>query len=64
MRQIAVGGQVAAFGAQAMLGFGYTTRALAGSITVEAAILRYTLYMGPLNWILFGLGVSYLIATI
>jgi hypothetical protein len=64
MRQIAVGGQVAAFGAQAMLGLGYTARALAGSITVEFAILRYTLYMGPLNWILFGLGVSYLIATI
>jgi hypothetical protein len=64
MRQIVVGGQVAAFGAQAMLGFGYTARALAGSITVEAAILRYTLYMGPLNWIIFVLGASYLIAMI
>ncbi|MFL1528988.1 toxin VasX [Pseudomonas sp. O230] len=47
MRQIVVGGQVAAFGTQALLGFGYTARALAGSITTEAAILRYTLYMGP-----------------
>ncbi|WP_256735466.1 toxin VasX [Pseudomonas sp. dw_612] len=64
MRQIVVGGQVAAFGAQAMLGFGYTARALAGSITVEVAILRYTLYMGPLNWIIFGLGLLYAIAWI
>ncbi|MHC8356102.1 toxin VasX [Pseudomonas sp. LB3P81] len=62
MRQIVVGGQVAAFGAQALLGFSYTARALAGSITVEAAILRYTLYMGPLNWIILGLGVVYLAA--
>ncbi|WP_242486621.1 toxin VasX [Pseudomonas sp. TH49] len=64
MRQIAVGGQVAAFGAQAILGLGYTARALAGSITAEVAILRYTLYMGPLNWIILGLGVLYLTAWI
>ncbi|MFJ2467864.1 hypothetical protein ACIOU6_27920, partial [Pseudomonas sp. NPDC087615] len=62
MRQIAVGGQVAAFGAQAMLGFGYTARALTGSITAEVAILRYTLYMGPLNWIIAALGAVYLTA--
>ncbi|VEF07539.1 Uncharacterised protein [Pseudomonas fluorescens] len=62
IRQIAVGGQVAAFGAQAMLGFGYTARALAGSITAEVAILRYTLYMGPLNWIIAALGLLYLTA--
>ncbi|WP_162530192.1 MULTISPECIES: toxin VasX [unclassified Pseudomonas] len=63
MRQIVVGGQVAAFGAQALLGFGYTARALAGSITAEAAILRYTLYMGPLNWLILMLGVLHLITT-
>ncbi|MBX9408939.1 hypothetical protein K5E40_25040 [Pseudomonas baetica] len=62
MRQIAVGGQVAAFGAQAMLGLGYTAHALAGSITAEVAILRYTLYMGPLNWIILGFGALYLTA--
>lgn len=62
MRQIVVGGQIAAFGAQALLGFSYTARALAGSITVEAAILRYTLYMGPLNLIILGLGVVHLVA--
>ncbi|PPA04260.1 hypothetical protein C4E44_09995, partial [Pseudomonas sp. MWU12-2312b] len=49
MRQTVVGGQIATFGTQALLGFGYTARALAGSITVDVAILRYTLYMGPLN---------------
>ncbi|MFJ2467566.1 hypothetical protein, partial [Pseudomonas sp. NPDC087615] len=64
MRQIAVGGQVAAFSAQALLGSSYTMRALAGSITAEVAILRYTLYMGPLNWIILGLGVLYLTAWI
>ena len=63
MRQIVVGGQVAAFGAQALLGFGYTARALAGSITAEAAILRYTLYMGPLNWLILVLGILHLITT-
>jgi hypothetical protein len=64
MRQIVVGGQVAAFGAQALLGFGYTARALAGSVTVDAAILRYTLYMGPVNWIILVLGVLHLITTL
>ncbi|MDZ3827232.1 toxin VasX [Pseudomonas monsensis] len=64
MRQIAVGGQVTAFSAQAILGASYTMRALAGSITAEVAILRYTLYMGPLNWIIAGLGLLYLTAWI
>jgi hypothetical protein len=64
MRQTAVGGQVAAFGAQALLGFGYTARALAGSITVEAAISRYTRYLGPLNWIILTLGAVYLTASL
>ncbi|WP_256577338.1 hypothetical protein [Pseudomonas sp. B7(2017)] len=64
MRQIVVGGQAAAFGAQAILGFSYTARALAGSITVDVAILRYTLYMGPVNWVIAALGVLYLTAWI
>jgi hypothetical protein len=64
MRQTAVGGQVAAFGAQALLGFGYTARALAGSITVEAAISRYTRYLGPMNWIILTLGAVYLTASL
>ncbi|UIN57015.1 MULTISPECIES: toxin VasX [Pseudomonas] len=64
IRQTVVGGQVAVFGAQALLGFGYTARALAGAITVDVAILRYTLYMGPLNWIIAGLGLLYLTAWI
>jgi len=64
LRQIVVGGQVAAFGAQALLGFGYTARALAGSITAEAAILRYTLYMGPVNLLILMLGLLHLITTV
>ena len=64
MRQTVVGGQITAFGAQALLGFGYTARALAGSITVETAILRYTLYLGPLNWLIAVLGVLHLITWV
>ena len=61
MRQTVVAGQVAAYGAQALLGFGQTARALAGLIEVETAIMRYSLYMGPLNWVIAVLGVLYLI---
>jgi hypothetical protein len=64
MRQTVVGGQIATFGTQALLGFGYTARALAGSITVEVAILRYTLYMGPLNWLILMLGVLHLVTSV
>ncbi|WP_283183437.1 toxin VasX [Pseudomonas svalbardensis] len=62
MRQNVVAGQVGAFGAQALLGMAQTGRALAGLVEVEVAILRYTLYMGPLNWIIAVLGVLYLTA--
>ncbi|MHC8302378.1 toxin VasX [Pseudomonas sp. ZS1P83] len=62
MRQTVVAGQVGAFGAQALLGMAQTGRALAGLVEVETAILRYTLYMGPLNWIIAALGVLYLVA--
>ncbi|POA65032.1 hypothetical protein C1890_33855, partial [Pseudomonas sp. DP16D-R1] len=64
MRQTVVGGQIATFGTQALLGVGYTARALAGSITVDVAILRYTLYMGPLNWLILILGVLHLITSL
>jgi hypothetical protein len=61
MRQIVVTGQVSAYGAQAILGFSQTARALAGLVEVEAAIMRYSLCMGPLNWVIAILGVLYLI---
>ena len=61
MRQTVVAGQVTAYGAQAILGFSQTARALAGLVEVNIAILRYTLFMGPLNWIIAVLGVLYLI---
>ncbi|MNR26570.1 hypothetical protein D3C85_1437930 [compost metagenome] len=37
---------------------------MAGSITADAAILRYTLYMGPLNWLILVLGVLHLITAL
>ncbi|WP_084379046.1 toxin VasX [Pseudomonas mucidolens] len=61
MRQAVVGGQIAAYGSQALLGATYTMRTLAGLVEVETAIMRYSLCMGPLNWIMFALGVLYLI---
>ncbi|KAA0945985.1 hypothetical protein FQ186_16360 [Pseudomonas sp. ANT_H14] len=61
MRKAVVGGQIAAYGSQALLGATYTMRTLAGLVEVEAAIMRYSLCMGPLNWIMFALGVLYLI---
>lgn len=62
MRQTVVGGQVVAYGAQALIGVFQTSKALAGLIEVEVAIMRYTLYMGPLNWLIAALGVLYLIS--
>jgi hypothetical protein len=61
MRQTVVAGQITAYGAQALLGVAQTGRALAGLIEVEAAIMRYALCMGPLNWVIAILGVLYLI---
>lgn len=61
MRQAVVGGQIAAYGSQALLGATYTMRTLAGLVEVQTAIMRYSLCMGPLNWIMFALGVLYLI---
>ncbi|WP_339437860.1 toxin VasX [Pseudomonas sp. EA_15y_Pfl1_P104] len=61
MRQTVIAGQVAAYGAQALLGVGQTARALAGLVEVEAAIMRYSMCMGPLNWIMFVLGVLYFV---
>ncbi len=62
MRQTVVAGQVAAFGAQAILGFAHTAKSLMGLAQVETSILRYSLYMGPLNWVIAILGVLYLIS--
>jgi hypothetical protein len=61
MRQAVVGGQIAAYGSQALLGATYTMRAIAGLVEVETAIMRYSLCMGPLNWVIAALGVLYLI---
>ncbi|WOE76952.1 toxin VasX [Pseudomonas protegens] len=62
MRQAVVGGQIAAFGTQALLGASYTLRALAGVLEVEVAILRYSTLMGPLNLLIAALGVLYLVS--
>ncbi|KPC36781.1 Uncharacterized protein ABJ99_1529 [Pseudomonas syringae pv. cilantro] len=62
IRQNVVGGQIAAYGAQAVLGIAYTSRALLGIISADAAIAGFMLWMGPVTWIIAILGVLYLIA--
>ena len=62
MRQAVVGAQVAVFGTQALLGVAYTARAIAGVMTVDAAIAGFSLWMGPITILIAGLGVLYLIA--
>ena len=62
MRTNVVGGQIFAFGAQAVLGFYYTAKVLAGAMTAKAAIAAYALWMGPLNLFIAVLGVLYLVA--
>ncbi|WP_167654231.1 toxin VasX [Pseudomonas saxonica] len=62
MRTNVVGGQVFAFGAQAVLGLYYTAKVLAGAMTAKAAIAAYAIWMGPLNLLVAVLGVLYLIA--
>ena len=61
-RRFVVGGQIGAFGTQAFLGFRFTLKAIAGTMTTDAAIARYLLWMGPLNYLIAVLGVLYLIA--
>nr|WP_319526769.1 toxin VasX [Pseudomonas laurentiana] len=62
MRHAVVGAQVAVFGTQALLGVAYTARAIAGVMTVDAAIAGFSLWMGPVTILIAGLGVLYLIA--
>lgn len=62
IRKSLVGGQVAAYGAQAIVGIAYTSRALLGIISVDAATAGFMVWMGPLIWIIALLGVLYLIA--
>ncbi|MEE4688673.1 toxin VasX [Pseudomonas alliivorans] len=62
IRQTVVGGQIAAYSAQALLGIAYTSRALLGVISVDAAMAGFTLWMGPITWIIAILGVIYLVA--
>lgn len=62
MRHGIVGGQIAAFGAQALLGLSLTVGVMAGVITVKSALVTYAVLMGPLNFLIAILGVLYLIA--
>ena len=62
LRYHIVGGQIATYGAQALLGIYYTARAVAGAMATQAAITAYALWMGPLNLLIAVLGVLYLIA--
>ena len=62
LRHLVVGGQIAAFGVQAFMGFRFTFKAIAGTMTTDVAIARYLLWMGPLNYLIAVLGVLYLVA--
>ncbi|WP_032608744.1 toxin VasX [Pseudomonas syringae] len=62
IRKSLVGGQVAAYGAQAIVGIAYTSRALLGIISVDAATAGFMVWMSPIIWIIALLGVLYLIA--
>lgn len=62
VKRIAVTGQVAAYGAQGLLGLGLTGMRLANLITTPVAIRRFRLGMGPINLLLLGLGGLYLFA--
>ena len=62
MRRNVVGGQLAAFGAQALLGGYFTARVIAGTMATKAAIAAYAVWMGPINLFIAVLGVLYLIA--
>ncbi|WP_236054344.1 toxin VasX [Pseudomonas arcuscaelestis] len=61
MRRNVVMGQITAYGAQALLGVVQTGKTLAGIVEAEVAIMRYSMYMGPLNWVIAMLGVLYLV---
>lgn len=57
-----VSAQVMAFGAQAINGAVFTIRTLAGKLSIETAVLRFAVWMGPLNYLIAVLGVLYLVA--
>ena len=62
MRRNVVGGHIAAYGTVAVLGLYYTARVVFGAMAVKAAIAAYSVWMGPLGFIIATLGVLYLIS--
>lgn len=62
IKQLAVTGQVAVYGAQALLGLGLTGMRLSNQISTPVAIKRFRLGMGPMNFLLLALGGLYLFA--
>ncbi|MFJ7314655.1 toxin VasX [Pseudomonas sp. NPDC098747] len=62
IKQLAVAGQVAVYGAQALLGLGLTGMRLSNQISTPVAIKRFRLGMGPMNFLLLALGGLYLFA--
>lgn len=62
IKQLAVTGQIAVYGAQALLGLSLTGMRLSNKISTPLAIKRFRLGMGPLNLLLLGLGGLYLFA--
>src|SRR5690606_37119194 len=62
IRHFAVTGQMAVYGAQALLGLSLTGMRLADKIDTPTAIRHFRLSIGPLNLLLLGLGGVYLYA--
>ena len=57
-----VSGQMIVFGAQAINGAFNTYRSVIGGVSARGAILRYSVWMGPINYLMAVLGVLYLVA--
>ncbi len=62
VKNLAVTGQIAVYGAQGLLGLSLTGMRLANVISTPVAIRRFRLGMGPVNLLLLALGSLYLFA--
>lgn len=62
LRRYVVGAQFATFSAQAYMGVKLTLKVVAGEVAAEVAVARYVVFMGPINYLIAGLGFLYLVA--
>ena len=62
LRRDVVKGQMFLFGAQALSGIYYTVRVISGQLAIEAATVGYSLWMGPLNYLIMSAGLLYIVS--